>query len=111
MLLLGIGLWTLRWKTAAAIVSGGAWTLLNLLLLKLLAPVILRQGKRPLLRALFLLLVKFPVLYGFGWFLLSRSGLSPLGIVAGFCLPLLTTTGAALFDRRREAIAPSERWG
>lgn len=111
MFLLGIGLLTLRWKTAAAIVSGGTWSLLNLLLLKLLAPVILRQGKRPLLRAFFLLLVKFPVLYGFGWLLLSHSGLSPLGIVAGFSLPLLIMTGAALVDRRREGIAPSERWG
>jgi hypothetical protein len=110
-LLLATGLLTLQWRTPTAIVLGGGWSLINLSLLKSLTPVVLAQGKRPVVRLVILLLMKFPILYVVGWFLLARSGLSPLGFITGFSLPLLVMTGSALLERRRERFQMQERRG
>jgi hypothetical protein len=110
-LLLGAGLLSLRWKMPAAIVFGGAWSLVNLFLLRSLAPVVLGLGKRTKLRIVLMLLIKFPLLYFVGWFLMARSGLSPLGLIAGFSLPLFVLTGSALFERERERFQIQERRG
>ncbi|HET6370038.1 MAG TPA: hypothetical protein VFG95_02505 [Nitrospiria bacterium] len=110
-LLLGIGFLTLQWRMPAAIVFGGAWSVVNLFLLKSLAPVVLGRGKRPKLRLVLLLLVKFPLLYFVGWFLVAQSGLSPLGLIAGFSLPLFVMTGSALFERGKERFQMQVRRG
>ena len=71
----------------AAWVLGVAWSLVNIYFIGLLVRFTYVDGKKQRMRAVLILLVKVPVLYLIG-FLLLRSSLPELGLLAGFMWPL-----------------------
>ncbi|MEE9269523.1 MAG: hypothetical protein V3V49_04610 [Candidatus Krumholzibacteria bacterium] len=68
-------------------VLGVAWSLVNIYFIGLLVRFTYVDGKKQRLRPALGLLVKVPVLYFVG-FLLLRSSLPDLGLLAGFTWPL-----------------------
>lgn len=68
-------------------VLGVAWSLVNIYFIGLLVRFTYVDGKKRRLRAVLILLVKVPVLYFVG-FLLLRSSLPDIALLAGFMWPL-----------------------
>jgi F-type H+-transporting ATPase subunit a len=86
-----------------AVALGSAWSLLNFAVLAAFVRQIGPKGRLvDPLRALLLLGVKGPLLYGAGWLLL-RAGLPAVGLAAGFALLFLAVTLRGL----ARLIAPS----
>jgi len=67
---------------------GAAWGIGNLYLIKILIQLSVRLDSRDWTAVGILVLVKFPLLYGLGYLILSRSWYPFLAPVAGFSLPL-----------------------
>ncbi len=78
-------------NTGLAVLLGATWALANFKLLEAFVRAIGPRTQVEPLRALFALLLKGPVLYGAGWWLLS-SGLPAWALLAGFALPMLVVT-------------------
>jgi F-type H+-transporting ATPase subunit a len=89
--------------TGTAVLLGAAWSLLNLRLLQTIVRGLGPRGQVEPLRVTLALVLKGPLLYVAGWWLLA-SGLSAPGLLAGFTLPFLVITlkgvGAQLFPER-----------
>ena len=87
-----------------AVLLGAAWSLLNFKLLETLVRGLGPRGHVDPLRVTLALVLKGPLLYGAGWWLLA-SGLSAPALLAGFSLPFLVVTlrsvGAVLFPERK----------
>ncbi len=77
--------------SGAAVLFGAAWSLANLKLLQTFVRTLGPRGRVEPLRGVFALLLKGPVLYGAGWWLLER-GMSPLGLLCGFAVPFVVVT-------------------
>ena len=90
--------------TGAAVLLGATWSLLNFKLLETVVRGLGPRGQVDPLRVTVALVLKGPLLYVLGWWLLA-SGLSAPGLLAGFTLPFLVVTlkgvGAQLFPQRR----------
>lgn len=68
--------------------AGGLWSALNLwLLVSLLTSALAKEKNKKKILLLFML--KFPVLYGGGFFLVWYGRLNVLGVLVGFSLPLV----------------------
>jgi len=93
-------------NTGLAVLFGAAWSLANFKLLEAFVRAIGPRTQVEPLRALLALLLKGPVLYGAGWWLLA-SGLPAWALLAGFALPMLVVTlrslGAVLAPARGTA--------
>jgi F-type H+-transporting ATPase subunit a len=93
--------------TGAAVLLGAAWSLANLKLLETAVRAFGPRGQVEPLRAVLALLLKGPVLYGAGWWLLA-AGWSPSALLAGFSLPFavlpLQSLGAQLVPGRRTGL-------
>ena len=74
--------------TAGAFGLGCAWTLVNLQILTLLVPLILKNGERHKTRIAVVTLVKVPVLYAAGYLLLISGVLPVMALLSGFIWPL-----------------------
>lgn len=83
-----------------AMASGAALSIVNLLAIKKLLEACLLQEKRETMIISMTLLVKFPLIYLAGYYLLAYSGLPIIYTLAGFSLifaaALLTVTRTAL---------------
>lgn len=77
--------------TGAAVLLGAAWSLANLRLLETAVRAFGPRGQVEPLRAAVALLLKGPVLYAAGWWLLA-AGWSPPALLAGFSLPFAVLT-------------------
>jgi len=69
-------------------ILGAAWGIGNLYLIKRLIELSVRLEGRDLAAVVILVLVKFPLLYGLGYLILSRSWYPFWAPVIGFSLPL-----------------------
>ena len=78
-------------NTGLAVLLGAAWSLANFKLLEAFVRAIGPRTQVEPLRAFLALLLKGPVLYGAGWWLLT-SGLPAWALLAGFALPMLVLT-------------------
>lgn len=91
------------WKTLSFF-SGGIWGILNLLFITALVKAALRPGGMDTLRALGWAIIKFPLLYATGYFLLKVDQFYPLALVLGSALALviivLKVLGRALVNPR-----------
>jgi len=95
-------------STGLAVLCGAGWSLLNFKLLETLVRAIGPRTRVQPVRAMLALLLKGPVLYAAGWWLLS-SDLPGWALLAGFTLPMLVVTlrglGAVLAPARGAAAA------
>lgn len=79
-----VGLWP-----SLAFLSGGIWGMVNLIFITGLIRATIRPGGVDTPKAVGLAIVKFPLLYGAGYFLLKVPQFEPLHILAGFSLLLI----------------------
>ncbi len=77
--------------TGLAVLLGTAWAIANFKLLETFVRAIGPRTQVAPLRATLALLLKGPVLYGAGWWLLS-SGLPAWALLVGFAVPMLVVT-------------------
>ncbi len=68
-------------------VLGALWSIANLYLLKVLIEKVITLDKRPAGPVVLLVLVKFPLLYGVGFLILSWGWYDVLAPLLGFSLP------------------------
>jgi len=71
---------------AIAVLSGGAWGVLNLIFTSALVRATVRPGRIDKRRAYGLAFIKFPLLYGSGYLLLKIPRFEPLLLLAGFSI-------------------------
>ncbi|MDD3731072.1 MAG: hypothetical protein PHU88_01710 [candidate division Zixibacteria bacterium] len=69
-----------------AILSGAVWGFVNLIFLAQLVTTVIRPDKIDIRRAVGLGLIKFPLLYGSGYFLLTVKEFDPVHLLIGFSL-------------------------
>lgn len=85
---------------ALAILSGGAWSLVNLIFLSAVVRAIIIPGRRDTVAIAGLALIKFPALYITGYFLLSFSKFDAMYLLIGFsvffAVIILKSLGRAL---------------
>lgn len=79
-----LGLWP-----SLAFLSGGIWGMINLLFITGLIRATIRPEGVDVPKAVGLAIVKFPLLYGAGYFLLKVPQFGPLYLLAGFSLLLI----------------------
>lgn len=84
--------------TGLSVLVGAAWSLANLKLLETFVRAIGPRTQVEPLRAMLALLLKGPLLYGAGWWLLA-SGLSAPAMLGGFMLPFFVVTLLAVAGR------------
>ncbi len=84
LIFLPFGLYYFGLFPALAVFSGGIWGMLNLILLSRMVRVSLRPEGADRGKTLALALLKFPVLYAAGYFLLEIPQFEPLLLVIGF---------------------------
>lgn len=68
---------------------GGVWGIINLIFISHLVRTAIRPEGPDKVKTAFLILVKFPLLYVAGYFLLSINQLQPVYLAAGFSLLLI----------------------
>jgi len=97
---------------ALALITGCAWSLVNLHVLRLLVLQVTNDPGKHKLRIAAVLAVKVPVLYAIGYVLLTTGRLPTVGLLAGFTWPLvvvvLKAAGRLLLglDGKREVRSP-----
>ncbi|MBN1212090.1 MAG: hypothetical protein JXA92_05885 [candidate division Zixibacteria bacterium] len=69
-----------------AVLSGAVWGFINLIFLSQLVRTVIRPDKIDVRRAVGLGLIKFPLLYGSGYFLLKIDRFDPIHLLIGFSL-------------------------
>lgn len=79
-----VGLWP-----SLAFLSGGIWGMVNLMFITGLIRATIRPDGVDTPKAVGLAIIKFPLLYGAGYFLLKVPQFEPLHIMAGFSLLLV----------------------
>lgn len=72
-----------------SVLAGGGWSLLNILLLAKLAGLSFNPEKKSFSRIAMTAFLKFPLLYGAGFVILSLGALSREGLFIGFSIPFL----------------------
>jgi len=90
-----------------AVLSGGVWGMVNLMLLTRLVRAAIRPGGANKMEVAGVALVKFPLLYASGYFLATTPLFGPLALLAGFSVPLavmvLKVAARALLGADRSA--------
>ncbi len=84
LILLPFGLYYFGVYPTLSLFFGGVWGMLNLLFLRHLVTAVIRSGSVDIPRTALTALVKFPLLYVSGYFLLSNSHFQPVYLLAGF---------------------------
>ncbi len=80
------GLYYFDFYINLAILSGGIWSIVNMLLLSTLIRSALTPGEVDKMKVAGLALVKFPLLYVSGYFLLTSEIFDPLYLLIGFSI-------------------------
>ncbi len=88
VLLIGLlfGLYYFGLWPALAFFSGGIWGMVNIIFLTGLVRATIRPDKADTMKAAGLAIIKFPLLYLAGYFLLKVPQFDPLHLLAGFSL-------------------------
>jgi hypothetical protein len=86
LIYLPFGLYYFGVYPTLAILSGAVWGFLNLIFLSHLVVTVIRPDKIDVKRAIGLGLIKFPLLYLSGFFLLSIKQFDPVHLLIGFSL-------------------------
>lgn len=95
LLTLIIGLWMVVYLSpwsALAFVSGSVWSLVNMLFLTALVRSVIIPGEIDKLNVIGLTLIKFPLLYVAGYFLIQFEYFKPELLLAGLSVFLLVVT-------------------
>lgn len=79
-----------------SVLFGAIWGCLNLLAIKIIIISLVTEKKRNVKLGVIVLILKLPVLYGLGYFLITRDYLSPAGLLWGFSGILITALLNAL---------------
>lgn len=82
------GIYYLGVYHSLAIFSGGIWAVINLLFLAVLVKAVIKPGEIDKMKVAGLALMKFPLLYVSGYFLLQVSVFRIEYIAIGFTIPL-----------------------
>jgi hypothetical protein len=85
---LPFGIYYFGFYSALAVFSGGVWGIINFIFLSSLVRTAIHPGEIDKLKVAGLALVKFPLLYVSGYFLLKVPQFEPLHLVIGFSLLL-----------------------
>jgi hypothetical protein len=80
----------------ASLLLGCAWSLANLFFIALLVRTMCANPENKRFRLALILMVKMPVLYACGFFLLKSGWLTVSGLLAGFMWPLFIITLKAM---------------
>jgi hypothetical protein len=84
LILLPFGVYYYGVFPSLAILSGGVWSMINLMFITGLVKAAIRPEGADVPRTVLLLLVKFPALYVSGYFLLKVREFSALNLLIGF---------------------------
>ncbi len=84
LIFLPFGLYYMGVFPTLAVFSGGIWGLVNLIFLSQLIRTVIIPGKVDTGRAIGLAVIKFPLLYLAGYFLITVKQFDPLLLLAGF---------------------------
>jgi hypothetical protein len=106
LVFLPFGIYYLGFYPALAVFSGGVWGIINFLFLSHLIRAIVRSGDIDKVKVAGLALIKFPLLYLAGYFLLATESFEPVYLLAGFTVLLvvmsLKSLARALLGMDRE---------
>ena len=102
------GIYYLGLYPSLAVLSGGVWGILNFIFITFLVKVTIGPEGANLARASIIALIKFPLLYLTGYFLLKVPHFEPLYLLAGFSglllIVILKVLGRALLGMDKLAI-------
>jgi hypothetical protein len=84
LIFLPFGLYYIGVWPALAVFSGGVWGLVNLIFVSALIRAAIQTGEVDKMKTLGLVIIKFPLLYGAGYFLTQVPQFDPLYLLAGF---------------------------
>lgn len=84
LILLPFGLYYFGVYPTLAVLSGGVWGILNLMFITALVRLTIRPEGADTGRAIGIGLIKFPLLYAAGFFLLKVQQFSPVHLLIGF---------------------------
>ena len=102
------GLYYFDFYINLAILSGGVWSIVNMLLLSTLIRSALTPGEVDKMKVAGLALVKFPLLYVSGYYLLTSEIFDPLYLLIGFSILMavivLKVIARALFDLDKKKV-------
>lgn len=79
-----VGLYYFGFYDSLAVLSAGIWSMINLYFLSALVRTVVRPDGVDKMAALGLGLIKFPLLYAAGYFLLTADIFRPIPLVIGF---------------------------
>lgn len=98
---------------ALAILSGGAWSLVNLIFLSAMVRAIIIPGSRDIAAIAGLALIKFPALYITGYFLLTFSKFDAIYLLIGFSVffvvVILKSLGRAMLHLDGDGVAAKKQ--
>jgi hypothetical protein len=84
-----LGAYYLNFAAGVGFLLGALWSIANLYLIKVLIEKVITLAKRPAGPVALLVLVKFPLLYGLGFLVLSWGWYDVLAPLCGFSLPFV----------------------
>jgi len=84
-----VGIYYFGFYDSLAMLSAGIWSMVNLIFLSALVRTVLRPGSVDKLAAAGLALIKFPLLYAAGYFLLTVDVFRPVPLLIGFSMVLV----------------------
>jgi len=103
------GIYYLGLYPSLAVLSGGVWGMLNFIFITFLVKNTLGPEGANLVRASIIALIKFPLLYLTGYFLLKIPHFEPLYLLAGFSglllIVILKVLGRALLGMDKPTIS------
>ncbi len=89
LILFVIGIYYFGFYDSLAMLSAGIWSLVNLMFMAALIRTVLRPGGIDKLSAAGLAVIKFPLLYAAGYFLLTVDIFRPVPLLIGFSMVLI----------------------
>lgn len=100
LLILAFGSFYFNFYDALAVFSAGVWSMVNLIFLAALVRAVIRPDKIDKLTVIGLACIKFPLLYGAGYFLFTIEVFRPVPLIIGLSVVLavmaLKAVGRAL---------------
>jgi hypothetical protein len=80
------GIYYFGFYNALAVLSAGIWSMINLIFLSILIRNAMRPDEIDKMAVIVTAIIKFPLLYAAGYFLLTVEVFSPIPLVIGFTL-------------------------
>jgi len=109
------GIYYLGFYPSLAVLSGGVWGILNFVFITFLVKATIGPEGADLVRASIIALIKFPLLYLTGYFLLKVPYFEPLYLLAGFSglllIVILKVLGRAMLGMDKPRISDKSNEG